>query len=67
MDDAHLAVIHLVCHGGTAGAEHTAVEITVIHAQHHATHILVVMLAFPYAGISALLDEGLQDVSPPTP
>ena len=62
MDNAHLAVIHFVGHGGTAGAEHAAVEIAVVHTQHHATHILVVMLALPHAGIGALLDEGLEDV-----
>ena len=67
MDDAHFAVVYLVCHGGAAGTEHTAVEIAVVHAQHHATHILIVMLALPLAGISALLDERLQDVSPPPP
>ena len=65
MNDAHLAVIDLVCHRGAAGSEHPAVEIAIIHAEHHATHILVIMLALPLAGISALLDEGLQDISPP--
>ena len=62
MDDAHLAVVHLIGHRGTAGAEHATVEIAVVHAHHHATNILIVMLALPYAGIGALLDEGLQDV-----
>ena len=62
MDDAHLAVVHLIGHGGAAGAEHTTVEIEVIHTEHHATHILVVMLALPHAGIGALVDEGLEDV-----
>ena len=62
MDDAHLAVIHFVGHGSTAGTEHAAVEIAVVHTQHHAAHILVVVFAPPFAGIGALVDEGLEDV-----
>ena len=62
MDDAHLAVIHLVGHRSTAGAEHATVEIPVIHAQHHAAYIFIVVLAFPYAGIGALLDEWLENI-----
>ena len=62
MDDAHLAVVHLIGHGGAAGAEHTTVEIAVIHTQHQAAHIIVIMLALPYAGVGALLNEGLEDV-----
>ena len=67
MNDAHLAVINFIGHRGAAGAEHAAVEIAVVHAKHHTTDILIIMLAFPLAGIGALLDEGLQDVSPPPP
>lgn len=62
MDNAHLAVVHFVGYWGTTGTKHTAVEIEVVHTKHHATHILVVMLALPLAGIGALLNEGLQDV-----
>jgi hypothetical protein len=61
MDDTHLAVVHLVRDRSTAGAKHAAVEITVVHAQHHAAHILVVMLTFKFAGVCALPDEGLQN------
>ena len=67
MDNAHLAVVHFVGYWGAAGAEHPAVEIAVVHTKHHATHILVVMVALPHAGISALLNEGLEDISPPPP
>ena len=67
MDNAHLAVVHFVGYWGTAGAKYTAVEIALVHTKHHATHILVVMLALPHAGIGALLDEGLEDISPPAP
>ena len=63
MDITHLAVIYFVCYGGAASAEHAAVKIAVVHAQHHTTHILVVVLAFPLAGISSLLDEWLQNES----
>ena len=62
MDDTHLAVVHLVRDRSTAGAKHAAVEIAVVHAQHHAAHILVVMLTLPFAGIGTLVDEGLEDV-----
>ena len=60
MDDAHLAVINFVGHWGTAGAKHATVEIAVVHAEHHARDVFVVMLALPYAGMSSLLDEWLQ-------
>lgn len=62
MDDAHLAVIHFVGHGSTAGAKHAAVEIAVVHAQHHAAHILIVVFALPNAGIGTLLNERLENV-----
>ena len=62
MDDAHLAVIHLVCHRGTTGAEHTAAEIAVVHTQHHAAHIFVIMLTLPLAGVGTLLDKWLENV-----
>ena len=62
MDDAHLTVIDLVGHRSTTGAEHTTVEITVVHAEHHATHILVVVFALPFAGIGTLVDKRLKNV-----
>ena len=67
MNGAHLAVVNFVCHGGAACADHSAIEITVVHAQHHATYILIVLLALPLAGIGALVNKGLQDISPPPP
>jgi hypothetical protein len=67
MDDTHLAVVHLVRDRSTAGAKHAAVEIAVVHAQHHATYILVVMPALPNAGIGTLVDEGLQNSLTPIP
>ena len=60
MDDTHLAVVHLIGHRGAAGAEHAAVEIAVIHTEHHAADVLVVVLARPHTGISALLHKWLQ-------
>lgn len=62
MDDAHLTVVHHVRNRSTAGTKHTAVEIAVVHAKHHAAHILVVMPALPYAGIGVLVNEGLKNV-----
>ena len=62
MDDTHLAVVHLVRDRSTAGAKHAAVEIAVVHAQHHAAYILVVMPTFPHAGIGVLVNEGLKNV-----
>ena len=62
MDNAHFAVVHFVGYWGTAGAEHTAVEIAVVHAQHHATDILIIMFTLPYAGIGPLLHKWLQNI-----
>ena len=62
MDDIHFTVIDLVGHWGTAGAEHTTVEIAVVHAQHHATDILIILLTLPSAGIGPLLHKRLQNI-----
>ena len=62
MDNTYFAIIHLVGYRSTTCTEHAAIEIAVVHAKHHTTHIFIVIFAFPLAGIGVLFDEGLEYV-----